>query len=379
MATLGTDPVANGQRFPAIEGVRAFAALAIVAYHIGEIGMTHGQLARLGPRLTLGVPVFFVVSAFVLYRPFVASRSQGDPTPAIGPFLMRRVARIVPLYWVTLTVVWWTCPLFSAQTREQFLNGAPLWRYYLFAQVYDEASSLGALGPAWSLNVEMAFYLVLPLWGVAAAWLLRRRVPVHLELAALGLVTVGAMALHQRWSEAGSYLARTPPANAGYFAIGMVLAILSVDLGSTRPILLSRVVRLVVPVAATAVGLILAVFFFAPRVPHFDLFQYALVVLVLLPAAFDDRTVTIAKRILLQRHVQVIGVLSYGVYLFHRQVALGLRLWFWAPFDTDDFLVALGAVVALTVALATVSYRHLELPLVRRARLARQADDTVRG
>lgn len=369
---------AHGRRFPAIEGVRALAALSIVVYHVGELGSTQGRLATFGGRLTVGVPVFFVVSAFVLYRPFVAGRTDGGPTPAIGPFLLRRVARIVPLYWVTLTVVWATAPLFSGSTRQGFLAGEPLWRYFLFAQVYNEASSIGALAPAWSLNVELVFYLVLPLWAVAAAWFTRRGMPVQVELACLALVVVGGESLLRRFDETGSHLAKTPPANAGYFAVGMMLAILSVDLtSSARPMLLSRAVRSVVPLATPAIALIVALFLFVPTIPRFELVRLTLVALVLLPAAFDERPVTVANRILLQRHLQLIGVVSYGVYLFHRQVALGLRLWLWGPMDMYDLVVALAAVTGLSVLLANASFRYLEQPVIRRARVVGRPAEPV--
>jgi peptidoglycan/LPS O-acetylase OafA/YrhL len=261
--------------------------------------------------------------------------------------------------------------LFSAQTRTEFFAGIPPWRYYMFLQVYDEASSIAGLGPAWSLNVEMVFYLILPLWAMAAAWLVRRGVPAQVELAVLGLIVVAGLTLIESYERVDSYLARTPPPNAGYFAIGMALAILSVDLtASPQPMRLSRALRSMTRIAPPAIALILAVFLFVVNVPRFGLFRFALLSLVLLPAAFDDRASTVARRVLMQHHVQLIGVLSFGVYLFHRQIALGLRLWFWAPMDKQDLLVAFGAVVALSVALARISYRHLEQPVMGMAKVA---------
>lgn len=228
------------------------------------------------------------------------------------------------------------------------------------------------MGPAWSLNVEFAFYLVLPLWALAAAWLLRRKVPVQVELVLLGFIFLGATALLESYLSTGSYLARTPPPNAGYFAIGMAFAIVSVDLESTRPRLLSRAVRFVAPAAPIAIAGILAAFLLVTVIPQFWLFRVALVTLVLLPAAFDRRTSSVTNRILMQRHLQLVGVLSYAVYLFHRQIALGLRLYFWAPMGKYDFVVAFAAVLALTMVLAKASYRYLEKPLIRMARTARQ-------
>lgn len=364
------DAGAHPSRFPSIEGVRALAALAIVAYHVGELGQTQGLLARVGGRLTLGVPVFFVISAFVLYRPFVAARAAGTPAPAVGPFLLRRVARIVPLYWISLTLVWATSPLLSSATRTDFFNGVPWWRYYLFSQVYDGASSIAALAPAWSLNVELVFYLLLPLWALPAAWLVRRGVPVHLELAALALVVVGGTALLQRYTL--SYVGKTPPANAGFFAVGMALAILSVDLGTRRPMLVSRVVGVVGRSAPAVVALAVGVFLVAPEVPHYEWARLAVAAVAVLPAVFIRRPTAVTARLLTERHLQAIGVLSYGVYLFHRQIALGLRLHLWAPMSPFDLLVALAAVLALTVLLASASYRYLEQPLMRRAKAVRR-------
>lgn len=361
------EPSGNQPRFAALEGVRALAALAIVWYHVGELGSTQGTLARVGERLIVGVPVFFVVSAFVLYRPFVARRVVGLQGPAIGPFFLRRAARIVPLYWATLTLVWVTSPLLSAQTRDQLFAGVPWWRYYLFLQVYDEASSIMALGPAWSLNVEMVFYLALPLWGTAAAWFFSRRVPVHLEVAVLALIAALGLDWLGDLERSGSYLAKAPPANACYFAVGMALAIISVDLGSDRPMLVSRVVRILAPGSAPVLALVLVVFLLDYGNPYYWELRAAIVVLVLLPAVFDRRPATISRRVLMQRHLQLVGVLSYGVYLFHRQIALGLRLFLWAPMGKYDFIVALVAVTGLTVLAATASYRYLEQPLTRLA------------
>lgn len=372
-------PVAHGSRFPAIEGVRALAALAIVVFHVGVLGQTQGRLAVFGQRLTIGVPVFFVVSAFLLYRPFVAARTRGEPTPAIVPFFVRRIARIVPLYWAALTVVWATSPLLTSTDRDFFFVGVPWWRYYLFMQVYDEASHIAALGPAWSLNVEVVFYLLLPLWAVPAAWLARRGIPVHLELVALGAAVVGGMTLLDRYEKAGSYLVANPPANAGFFAIGMALAILSVDLGSSRPMVLSRAFRWLAPIAAPAIALIIVLFFFERFDRHFALARFIVVVLVLVPAAFRVRPASLATRLLMNRHLQHVGLVSYGVYLFHRQIAIGLRLYLWAPMNKYDFLFALGAVVALTVVLASASYRYLEQPVMRLAKSVRRPRPAAPG
>src|SRR5439155_8306716 len=61
-------------------------------------------VGRYAQRLEVGVAIFFVISGFLLYRPFAASRAAGQPAPRTGPYAWRRVLRIVPAYWLALTV-----------------------------------------------------------------------------------------------------------------------------------------------------------------------------------------------------------------------------------------------------------------------------------
>src|SRR6476620_6181186 len=93
---------AGTQRFAMVEGVRALAALMIVLDHAGAIGAV--QPATLAgsamTRLNAGVAVFFVLSGFLLYRPFVAARLAGAPAPGVGRYLRRRLLRIVPAYYL---------------------------------------------------------------------------------------------------------------------------------------------------------------------------------------------------------------------------------------------------------------------------------------
>ena len=87
------------------------------------------QLGALGPI------VFFAISGFLLYRPWVAARAAGAPAPAAGRYARRRALRILPAYWVALTVL----AVFPGITG---VFTGDWWRYYLFLQAYD-ARTLG--------------------------------------------------------------------------------------------------------------------------------------------------------------------------------------------------------------------------------------------
>src|SRR4051794_15995274 len=94
-------------RFPHVDSLRAIAALAVLGTHAAlYAGAVHpgSHVGRYAQRLEVGVAVFFVISGFLLYRPYVAARVAGIDGPRVGPYAWRRFLRIVPAYWVALTI-----------------------------------------------------------------------------------------------------------------------------------------------------------------------------------------------------------------------------------------------------------------------------------
>ena len=143
--------------------------------------------------LQMGVTVFFVISVFLLYRPFVAADMAGRSPAPTSVFYRRRLLRIIPAYWFALTVVALLPGVISVFTSDQW------WRYYLLIQNYSGINFVFArgIGPAWSLSVEMAFYLTLPLF----AWAMRRTRGSDPDWRLSGdLIVLGAVAGSQRWS-----------------------------------------------------------------------------------------------------------------------------------------------------------------------------------
>ena len=70
-------------RFPAFDGIRAVAALAVLTTHVAQANgtNTHSRIGAFTARLDVGVAVFFLISGFLLYRPFVVARLAGSPAP----------------------------------------------------------------------------------------------------------------------------------------------------------------------------------------------------------------------------------------------------------------------------------------------------------
>ena len=224
-------PPPGNPRFPLVDGVRAVAVLSIVVYHVSYATGANldGTIGPLLSRLHVGVAIFFVVSGFLLYRPFLAARRGLGPAVGTGGYLRRRLLRIVPAYWAALTLlaIWPGLPgVFTGDW----------WIYYGFLQVYSTETYLQGIGPTWSLATEMAFYLVLPFVALLAARVTRGAsigVWVRRELALLGVLYLGAVAFRAWTLRNGAPLDLPPGVLAGtfdWFAVGMGLAVASVAL-----------------------------------------------------------------------------------------------------------------------------------------------------
>jgi peptidoglycan/LPS O-acetylase OafA/YrhL len=154
----------HATRFPLMDSIRAIALLAVVAAHASFFMSVGGATSLSHLRFDFSVRVFFMISGFLLYRPFVRARLREWEAPSTAAYFWRRLLRIVPAYWVALTAIaiWLGISyVFSAR-------GVPT--YYGFAQVYQPGWAVGGLPQAWSLCVEVLFYVMLPAW----AWLMRR-------------------------------------------------------------------------------------------------------------------------------------------------------------------------------------------------------------
>ena len=250
-------PPPGNPRFPLLDSMRAIAALSIVAYHVAFFSRAteHGVSGALLSRLGVGVTVFFVISGFVLYRPMVRARWDGEPPRPLRRLRAPAALRIVPAYWLALTVLAIYPGLLGVFTDQW-------WVYYGFMQIYSADTILKGIGPAWSLCTELLFYAALPFLAVALGrvWRGGRRRGVRAELAvlaALGLASLGFRAAIEL-GDGASYLTQTILGTFDGFALGMALAVASVALadGRERP----AAVRLVAARPGVAWAIALACF-----------------------------------------------------------------------------------------------------------------------
>ncbi|GGF47173.1 hypothetical protein GCM10011519_21520 [Marmoricola endophyticus] len=165
-AGTGTPP-SGSPRYP-LGWLRALAALVVVTFHAyqhhrGPDGAAGGwPLGGLWHRLMLGsdafVDMFFVLSGLVLWLPVARSAVAGDTSRSGRMLLLKRVARLLPLYYAVVLLVWaLSNPVFPGE------HWGDLLLHLTFLHVYSDQYVFWTDGPAWSLAVEMHFYLLMAL------------------------------------------------------------------------------------------------------------------------------------------------------------------------------------------------------------------------
>lgn len=328
-------------------------------------------------RLEIGVSVFFVISGFLLYRQFAVSHFDHRDSPAIGAFWVRRLKRIIPAYWLAFIVVSYVLH------ADQVHRGVGALAVYLgFAQIYSPAYAVSGITQAWSLCTEMSFYLALPLWALLIGR--KRRDPgsqMRVELAGLAGLFALSVIYRAVVLQAHGTLALTMPnwlpGYADLFALGMLLAVFSAWSQATgrRPRLLwhpslpwvswglaaaafigvSNIGLPLTPITNSPVGVSLL------RQTLYGLFAFFIV----LPAVVGRQDSGFVRRLLAFKPLALIGVVSYGIYLWHEAwIELFLR---W----TGDklFTIPLVDLVAFAGGLATLSaaasYLLVERPVLR--------------
>jgi peptidoglycan/LPS O-acetylase OafA/YrhL len=392
-------PPPGNPRFPYIDSVRAIAVLSVLVYHVAAVTgdlnkpVTGDLMAVAG---TQALSVLFMTSGFLLYRPFVRARAAGRPLPSRVRYLRRRMLRILPAYWFALTVLAIFPGIAGVYTGDW-------WRYYFFLQLYSSRTLNTGIPVAWTLCVEMSFYLLLPLW----ATVIRRvkigagpRAWLHGELATLGAVALFGAVVQVLASRlvVSDIVADSLLGNCTWIALGMALAVLSVDCvarsSEPKPLRIlgahpgaSLLAAAACWMGATAVlqpggvlGILLSLETKQPYARSLGdiALTFGVCVFLAVPVIFGDQAAPgLTRRVLGWRPLMWVGLVSYGVYLWHLAVvsvlgessdpahfsASGLGLASQIGFAPT--LVLLVLTMAVTLVIAGLSYRFVELPFLR--------------
>ena len=351
---------------PALDGARALAVTMVIAYHLGATFLPGGFL---------GVDLFFVLSGFLITTLLVRERRARDGISLVG-FWLRRARRLLPaLFLVLAAVAAWALtasPFERGGIRLDVLSSLAYvvnWRFIAEGESYfQEFASPSPVQHLWSLAIEEQFYVVWPLI-VAGSFALgrRRRIGPGLAVCCL-LLAIGASAglgaaTFDEYDPSVAYFATHTRAHE------LLIGVLGAVLVESSP-LFRRAVRQAAP-ALGAVALIALVAFFVlmhdSSAIYFRggsvVFSAAALALILSFTGRDGARNPV-ERVFALRPLVRIGIISYGLYLWHWPVILWL-----SPTTTGMDGPPLAAIrILATLAISTVSFVLVEQP-IRRGRI----------
>lgn len=338
-------------------------------------------------RIDLALATFFVLSGYLISRPFLRSFVLGTKRPSIKRFARNRILRIVPIFYLIATIVMLRFGLDGAisPTPDNPSGTAPAsdwWQVlsvYTFTQSYTLGSVTLPIGQAWSLDVEAAFYAAIPIAAVIAYKLgTPLKTPKARAIAALtfiGGLALLSIALRQNANNNFSLLT-SPPLIVYVFLPGVALAVIepfAVPWFRGHP---QRARRF----AWACVGVAVLAWFFYMKWDYeagTTQIHHALgrrsVLMAIFGMALIGGMLALqlgtngAPRWLNNRATNWLGVRSYAFYLLHVWVFFEIINIVGA--DTEPVL--LGAILFLvgfpiSVALAGLSWRYVERPCLER-------------
>ncbi|MCL4745195.1 MAG: acyltransferase [Burkholderiaceae bacterium] len=386
MQGLTTTARTGGERIAALDGLRGLACLMVFAVHFGQISGVTGSfgpfdLQRLMANGNVGVALFFTLSGYLLSLPFWESCTPGAARVAIGGYLARRAARIVPAYYLCLTAL-----VLKNQLWREPGGWTDIGLHYLMLLNLGDRAIFSVNPPFWTIAVEAQFYLLLPLLFVAPA---RMRLRYRLAaVAALGLASYVAYALAGNALLSGAAMAGSAAIASGaqstalppsftYSLVGhlphFLFGVLAAgwherlrDAARSSPLFADLAcwgaLSAVLIVLATALDEIVRVPWGRYNLPYVPLLLLAIVVAV--PHA------PIARRLFDGRAMRALGLISYGVYVYHLPILNVLaRTMPKFALDAGSNWLVFGAVgLVVTLAVAALSHRFLERPIVRGVR-----------
>jgi peptidoglycan/LPS O-acetylase OafA/YrhL len=372
-----------------LDGLRALAALAVFGVHYNQIVQFSYHIGpfsiyRLFGNGNHGVSLFFSLSGFLLSLPFWGAIASGDQLPSLKVYTLRRIARILPAYYLALTAL-------VILTNLWRVPGAKIdiLLHYTFLFNYTEFSIFSINPPFWTLAVEVQFYILLPF-----IILLIRRISFLNPLWVIFVLGIGAYVMHYflissvtriipwpynpwlTWIRPyGAVLSHSLLAHLPHFLIGMAAGKLyrhinKIDVSNKR---IQSTSEAVFWICLTATIVLLGTGFIEKIAVPYGRYGFPLVPLLLATTIFTAPMTRIAKLILDGLLLRKLGIISYGIYIYHLP-CLNLVDRYMSRFglDASEHWILFGFIgIVLSVLIAAVSFIAIEKPIMKLAKRIR--------
>ncbi|HEY4415408.1 MAG TPA: acyltransferase [Verrucomicrobiae bacterium] len=379
----------TGSHFDVLDGIRGLAILLVVSFHSLYTNPTHGELARVAGYIIsagwMGVPVFFVLSGFLISYPFFQRRATHPQAWYVPGYARRRMGKILPPFYLSIIIFiafyWWQFDdVAYLKSAWQLATGISYFKLMPTSPLFNAAY--------WSLYLESLFYLTLPFMF----WLLRgRTVQTTTTILFLTIFCLAAVARHcawlpnmwtlpgleninlhrMLWQEFSRF-----PCQMDYFAWGIAFSGIYVVLKPVR-----EHVRVLGLFGYVGTALLLATLvLWGSWVDHYNLAakptRWSVEVSHLLPGlatmlmlffVYDSQS--LGARIFSFQPLRFTGIISYEWFLFHLPVVSWFQDHYERPHGSILAFVWRTIVpLVITYGLAVLVYRYFSLPILHRIR-----------
>jgi len=379
--TAAPTPALEHRGYPGLNALRALGALMVLTTHVGfDTGrILTGWFGAALTRMDFGVAIFFVLSGFLLGRPFLLRGAVGHRTP-LTPYFWKRALRILPLYWIVIVAT------ILFQPGNDYVTPQMWVRNFTLTQLYHPDLLPQGLTQMWSLATEVAFYVVLPFLCMLLLGRSRRGrsslhpVRVYVILGVMSALGVAWQASVAPIPGVHGHYAQWLPGYLPWFAVGLALATASVTEQLGRD---STATRFCERMAADPLGCWLAAALvygicctplIGPRTLHaptsweagLKCVMYAVAAgLLVLPLVFGHLQEHPIRRWCNRPVPFFLGEISYGVFCIHLLVLNAVLQQPEFGIFRGHFVEVWFITATLTIGLAVLSYYAVERPFLR--------------
>jgi peptidoglycan/LPS O-acetylase OafA/YrhL len=371
VAQGGLEFVSPADRVASLTGIRAVAALLVLGTHAAYTTGKYprGYFGLLCSRMEIGVPIFFVLSGFLLFGPWVRAAAFDRPPPSVVRYAWHRVRRIMPAYSITVVIAfivyhYRTAAPNPGHTWSGLVRNLTLTQAY--TDNYISAYLHQGLTQMWSLAVEVAFYVALPFLAyLLLAVLCRRQWRPNLLLSGLfalaALTPLWLVLVHVTdWLPDGARL--WLPSYLAWFVGGMTLAVLQakgVRWYAVACLPLAVICYLIVstPIGGDPTTSPEKLYEAVVKVA----FYTAIATLAVGPLALDNQG--LYARFLASRPMVFLGEISYEIFLIHlivMEIAM-VEVLHWHVY-TGSMAWLFVVSLAMTIPLAWLLHRFTRVP-----------------